>query len=231
MGKIYKKSEDVPSEVLVARLRELSAVIADKSIHKGSEFSMRIPAECDRDADIVLSEAAIRLGKLEEENSRFLKYKGKSIEICDICGTLARCYRPQSKYVCGECLDKCFDAVNALQKENARLNDEIKRLRQYEKQCNDLSMTYGESLVARGVPAIREDLAECRKEQGKLKSELVLANHRKDNQIKRLVYGISSLAVKLVNAKVSIFGDKCIWTDDTCTCEDGFCKNTEEANR
>lgn len=62
MSTKYKSSEEVPTGVLVKRLRELVSAVT-----KGSnrEFYMRIPAEVDRDADLVLMESAKRLGELE----------------------------------------------------------------------------------------------------------------------------------------------------------------------
>jgi hypothetical protein len=66
MSTNYKKPEDVPSEVLCARVDELvSFVIMGKGMP--STFSMRTPAEVDRDADIVLSEVAKRLLQIEKE--------------------------------------------------------------------------------------------------------------------------------------------------------------------
>ena len=58
MSTIYKNSQDVPTSVLIERLKELAEAVA-----KGNrdELTMRIPAEVDRDADIVLAEAAKRL--------------------------------------------------------------------------------------------------------------------------------------------------------------------------
>ena len=66
MSSKYKDSKDVPSEVLVKRLKELSDA-ATKGREGQSEFNMRIPAQVDRDADIVLLEAALRLERLENE--------------------------------------------------------------------------------------------------------------------------------------------------------------------
>jgi hypothetical protein len=57
----YQRSEDVPTEVLIARLQELVRAITKRGQPDWSEFYMRIPAEVDHDADIVLSEAARRL--------------------------------------------------------------------------------------------------------------------------------------------------------------------------
>jgi hypothetical protein len=62
MSTQYKKSEDVPTKVLCERLRELANFVAKNDF---SDFSMRVPAELDRDADLVLSEAANRLDMLD----------------------------------------------------------------------------------------------------------------------------------------------------------------------
>lgn len=65
MSKEYGKPQDVPNSILADRLDELSgAVVAriNRDPQKFErEFTVRIPAECDRDADIVLAEAARRL--------------------------------------------------------------------------------------------------------------------------------------------------------------------------
>ena len=61
----YKKSEDVPSRVLAQRLKELAHAIADGKTASSGEFTMRIPAELDRDADLVMMEAARRLRFIE----------------------------------------------------------------------------------------------------------------------------------------------------------------------
>jgi len=60
MSTNYKHPREVPSKVLAERLKELSRLVSDGQI-KHNEFTMRIPAEVDRDADIVLMEAARRL--------------------------------------------------------------------------------------------------------------------------------------------------------------------------
>lgn len=58
MSTKYEDPKLVPTSVLIERLKELADAIA-----KGNrdELTMRIPAEVDRDADIVLMEAAKRL--------------------------------------------------------------------------------------------------------------------------------------------------------------------------
>lgn len=61
MSTKYKDPNEVPTYVLTARLKELSKAIANGDFN---ELNMRIPAEVDRDADIVISEAARRLGFL-----------------------------------------------------------------------------------------------------------------------------------------------------------------------
>lgn len=65
MTTIYKNSSDVPDSVLADRLDQLSdAVVARMKGNEevfSNEFTCRIPAELDRDADLVLAEAAKRL--------------------------------------------------------------------------------------------------------------------------------------------------------------------------
>ena len=61
MSTIYGAQDRVPTERLIERLEELSkAVTAGQEVFS-REFTMRIPAEMDRDADLVLHEAACRL--------------------------------------------------------------------------------------------------------------------------------------------------------------------------
>lgn len=68
MSTKYQQSTEVPTEVLVKRLDELSdAVVARMQGNNAKfqrEFTCRIPAELDRDADLVLSGAAMRLSEL-----------------------------------------------------------------------------------------------------------------------------------------------------------------------
>lgn len=67
MSNKYKHGDRVPSEVLCARLKELVKAITagDNGQSLQREFTMRVPAELDRDADCVLSEAANRIEELE----------------------------------------------------------------------------------------------------------------------------------------------------------------------
>lgn len=66
MSRQYKSSADVPTGVLCLRLEELSEAVTKGATGDG-EFTMRIPAECDRDADLVLQEASNRLNTLETQ--------------------------------------------------------------------------------------------------------------------------------------------------------------------
>lgn len=58
MSTQYKESKEVPTTVLIARLKELAKAVANGDKH---ELTMLVPAELDRDADLVLMEAARRL--------------------------------------------------------------------------------------------------------------------------------------------------------------------------
>lgn len=60
MSTQYKNPSEVPDDVLLARVEQLVQAIVKPGVDPRSEFTMRVPAECDRDADIVLSELARR---------------------------------------------------------------------------------------------------------------------------------------------------------------------------
>lgn len=64
----YQNSRDVPLDTIIARLRELADAVTGGSKSQEREFTMRIPAECDRDADLVIDEAARRLADIQSEN-------------------------------------------------------------------------------------------------------------------------------------------------------------------
>lgn len=72
MSTQYKSPSEVPTDVLLNRVDELISFITAKSCNGSlsreytllNEFTMRIPAECDRDADIVLTELVRRMRTL-----------------------------------------------------------------------------------------------------------------------------------------------------------------------
>ena len=70
MSTKYRNSRDVPLDAIIARLKELSDAVAGGSKSVDREFVMRIPAECDRDADLVIDEAASRLIQLRDYNAK-----------------------------------------------------------------------------------------------------------------------------------------------------------------
>lgn len=61
MSRTFKESADIPTENIAARLKELAHAVTQGRDAVSREFTMRIPAELDHDADLVLSEAARRL--------------------------------------------------------------------------------------------------------------------------------------------------------------------------
>lgn len=69
MSTRYKRSADVPNAVLAERLKELASIIATGNL--GNEFTMRVPAELDRDADLVLAEAANRIMLIDAASHTF----------------------------------------------------------------------------------------------------------------------------------------------------------------
>lgn len=58
MSTRYRAEDFIPDAIIADRLDELAGAVADQRL---DEFTMRIPAELDHDADLVLSEAARRL--------------------------------------------------------------------------------------------------------------------------------------------------------------------------
>lgn len=67
MSTKYREADEVPLEVIINRLDELSTAMTQGRDRREAEFTMRIPAELDRDADLVLSIAAGRLERMQEE--------------------------------------------------------------------------------------------------------------------------------------------------------------------
>lgn len=67
MSNKYKHGDKVPSGVLCTRLDELAQAVTEGRPGIEREFYMRIPAELDQDADLVLSAAARRIRELEKE--------------------------------------------------------------------------------------------------------------------------------------------------------------------
>lgn len=61
MSTDYGLQDRVPTAILAKRLQELSIAITEGREAVSREFTMRVPAECDRDADLVLAAAAKRL--------------------------------------------------------------------------------------------------------------------------------------------------------------------------
>lgn len=93
MSTLYQSSKDVPTEVLSARLDQLSDVVSSNRERIDAEFAMRIPAEVDRDADLVMSEAAVRLEALQAECERLRKDAATERAIQRAAGVLPPGYR------------------------------------------------------------------------------------------------------------------------------------------
>ena len=68
MSNQYKDESEVPTDVICDRLEELSEAVTKGRDAVSREFTMRVPAEMDRDADLVLSIAAKRLRELSLHN-------------------------------------------------------------------------------------------------------------------------------------------------------------------
>ena len=65
MSNKYKHGDRVPSDVLCRRLDELAEFVTKGPDAVRREFTMRVPAELDRDADLVISAASRRIKELE----------------------------------------------------------------------------------------------------------------------------------------------------------------------
>lgn len=81
MSQKYKFGAHIPTEVLTGRLMELVNVITKEHHRLRDEFTMRIPAERDRDADLVLSECATRLTALETQVAELTAERDRLREI------------------------------------------------------------------------------------------------------------------------------------------------------
>jgi len=66
MSNKYKEGDYIPSAVLAKRLDELACAVAEGKKGTDREFKIRIPAELDRCADLVMSAAAERIRELEK---------------------------------------------------------------------------------------------------------------------------------------------------------------------
>lgn len=63
MSTKYKEFSEVPTSVLASRLAQIGEQLTKGNF---SDLSMSIPAQLDRDADLVLTNAGVRLIELQE---------------------------------------------------------------------------------------------------------------------------------------------------------------------
>lgn len=66
MSNKYKYGDRVPSQVLCNRLDELADAVTKGGDSVRRTFTMRVPAELDYDADLVLSQSSRRIVELEK---------------------------------------------------------------------------------------------------------------------------------------------------------------------
>ena len=80
MSTKYKTGNEVPTYILVNRLNDIADTIIKGGGHK---LSMRVPAEVDYDADLVISECARRLAEPTVANDiqELIKFKDDQIEL------------------------------------------------------------------------------------------------------------------------------------------------------
>lgn len=67
MSTKYKESYKIPNNVLCKRLNELSTAVTKDKDEINREFGMRVPAELDFDADLVISEASRRINEMTKK--------------------------------------------------------------------------------------------------------------------------------------------------------------------
>jgi len=107
MSSQYKNSADVPVEDLIRRLNELSDAVIARGNTFRDEFTMRVPAEVDRDADLVLSESATRLESLIKYNAELQaeirQLKGQSFE----SGQILKGRHTKPPYLCPDGSEPC----------------------------------------------------------------------------------------------------------------------------
>ena len=79
MSTKYKYPKDVPIEILISRLNELSDIITGENPKQNMEreFNMRIPAEYDRDPDLVMAISATRMKDITKENEHLAEVINK----------------------------------------------------------------------------------------------------------------------------------------------------------
>jgi len=80
MSTDFKEFSEVPTKALSSRLAYLSDVFARKKGNVSHEITMRVPAELDRDADLVCANAAVRLSEL---SSKVDKLKAENVVMRD----------------------------------------------------------------------------------------------------------------------------------------------------
>lgn len=87
MSTMYKRGDQVPTEVLAKRLDELADAVGKKGEERDRALTRRIPAELDRDADLVLSEASTRLMALEGKCDALAAHARHLSDIAEKLGT------------------------------------------------------------------------------------------------------------------------------------------------
>lgn len=92
MSTKYQSSKDVPTSVLLDRAEQLADAVT-KGESGSYEFTMRISAECDRDADLVLCELVKRFKRVNQEQTELLnQFAAYLNKRCDI--NVANMVRP-----------------------------------------------------------------------------------------------------------------------------------------
>lgn len=142
MSNKYKHGDIVPLDIICSRLDELWRAVTKGQKGILREFDMRIPAELDRDADVIICEASTRL---KSQAAEIAKYKKANQHLEDIYATAVKeidklrdkINREPNTDVLHSEADKLKGQIEALEKEadstKQQLGDALGRLSEFYK--------------------------------------------------------------------------------------------------
>lgn len=138
MSRAYRNSSDVPLDAIIKRLHELSDAVVGGRKTQAQEFVMRIPAECDHDADLVLAEAAVRLDALRKYNAELQAENDNLRKANQDCVAWEKS--------CKADLDRALARVVELESQNEALRQQLQQLMTSEWK---VAVDYAESFIMR----------------------------------------------------------------------------------
>jgi len=109
MSTIYKINDIVPTNVLANRLNQLSDAVCKGPDEVRRQFDMRIPAERDRDADLVLSQSARRMTELEVKLAKVTAERASLLNQIELIHEVWKKNREADQYLLTECCKEIAD--------------------------------------------------------------------------------------------------------------------------